>query len=527
VSNSAGIPQGTCPVVIDKTLLVNYFENVDVRNWRIKVTDHNIRLVSTSSTSNRQITVISDSFFSRDWAPETGLCFETDTLLNYFCSGESPSISEWTDLFNKFLPSSRLERNVLYEKKNKDQHGIFDRKKLRNLMIRQHELLSGSSKSAVYERLKESDKEYEMRIVDDYSRSMLMSLVYGEVSFDASDERLLNHINNGDGDEELSDGLLVNSSSFMIDGDEIKEWVDQLTNSMITTAEWNEMRDFNILGMASKNNFFKGVLIHLGDIYPECSFREVQEGSLSNVMNPWGKLLSFAFMIDMEDDSPESVEMNDISEEGDLEEVEFVSFHSRKSESAILDRIRALDELYSGSIDSVTKIQARRLISRNNKLLADLKRRQGKKHQVINNIADVRKRDFVPALVKAYSNRYSDRYNILSVLEGEIANEDDKTIVTRLYNIRARSAIGQLESTGIFDSGLASHFRDSLESSFLNESFVELACIMTNTEIFFEEGGEELYSMSSSIPLDEQQFGHMTMKIVYTCDDRACEFRMI
>ncbi|BBI93118.1 large protein [Lentinula edodes negative-strand RNA virus 2] len=530
--NLNSVQPGTIPVIVDKDMAVNYLELVQSRNWRLRVTPYNIRLTTVIEGTSTEITLLSDSFNTRDWSPEAPIVIETNTLLDLFNKGISPTIEQWEMFLRTYFPISRRERTEVYHHKSRDEtYGIFNSKSLREMLIKNFENIAGTSKEGIFERIKSSNAKVEANIsFDEVSRSFIESIAMAELGEDSSlFQRLTNFYRSGlEVPSELHEEVSLTASNIQgLGEDSMMEWIDKIKDSMITTSEWNEMHETVILGMSSRNRFFMNMYKYLSLKFPSLDFNDLTGSIQLEVVNPWGIILSFAFRNDLEEidfsDIEDPVGLPSITDDRSeaLPNSDWRSDFSIRSEHSVNERIRALEIFKAEAPDAIAKAQAHASIAQNQRLLFRMRERRGVAHLAFNNVSDVKKKDFVYAALTQFCRSEEDSLDVQEIIDDETISLDErKSTVLTILKAKSRNIIADLETKGFIDRDMSNSYLDSLPSQFLTEAFVDLICILLGCKVMFLVKDTEMFRIEPSVPLDS---GPDKLKCyVYECESKDC-----
>jgi len=114
-SNRYVVPN-SIPVVIDGSVGVDVFDAVSDYDWSFKVSDTKLRIVCKASLDGgeeRELTVLSDTYTSRDWDPSISEEFMDDPLFNSWQMSKPAKVTDILDTFGVDLSDRSINNMIL------------------------------------------------------------------------------------------------------------------------------------------------------------------------------------------------------------------------------------------------------------------------------------------------------------------------------------------------------------------------------------------------------------------------------
>jgi hypothetical protein len=98
------------PILLSREVKYDVIEGMDSLPWSLEVANNNIRLKveDTQGTTVHSYTILSDTFYGREWIPGTDLQ-DVDTVINKWASGESCPVQLIDETIGNTIPTRRKD----------------------------------------------------------------------------------------------------------------------------------------------------------------------------------------------------------------------------------------------------------------------------------------------------------------------------------------------------------------------------------------------------------------------------------
>jgi len=306
-------------IQINPNLEFKYANRIEEYDWKLTLSDYNLRLVVIDEASGRRLeyTMLSDSFVSKDWLEDCVVDIG-DPLLAKWSRGELCLASELSVNVAKFIPSRRSEFLKFTKRlKQSPSLGVFNYEALRQALI-------GAFKLKIHKNRVQTPHMSDPEIMNIYSQVMSMDFA------DEDEDDWANMMESGESDivQKMSDS----------DMDDLKDIIDMLNTVDKDEPFLEEVESSRIMPYSIR--FFSN-LNTLSSAQEGCDFQTLCDLCAKNenkvVAGLLGKIVSLVLK-----EFHIANEIDDFLEVADLEMTASILSDSIKSE-ADLDKINLED----------------------------------------------------------------------------------------------------------------------------------------------------------------------------------------
>jgi len=352
---------GFIPVILDSDLIVDIYEDMLQKAWKISCSNMTIRLTMKDENLNPYdpyFTILSDTFRVADWDSSSDFLLRSEPLLKEWHSNEPTDSKEFNSIFFPILPSDEVNYRKWLNVKNKTgfTSGRYDLQQLSNNLALSV-LRSGGEKESIIEqlRLAKNLRLEPLDITDEELEEFLKKVEFGSISgaldISATTGKSWADMVLEAEDQSDDDDSFFNEASNMIIGErELDRLCSELFDMNTTSEELEELGTILQKGMPTQNKFFNSLTIPLQGILGFDIQQAYQKSSDVSLPGVVGKLLSvwkmrFSYEAPTDNEDLDLAVNNFELEEGTIKSIGSSQLNGGSTQQTIEDLRTALNQM--------------------------------------------------------------------------------------------------------------------------------------------------------------------------------------